>query len=199
MHKSLGSRCYYPILEGCVKLHGAIFRLLSNICTKFRGSLQNNSFCSGLANTVLVLLATFSVSYKAVSTFSKGWSTFPVQRRKIHQGLENLHLHAWLLSGIPSKREIFFTEQPSVSQGHSDNLKELFMTPNGKFSVLGISWNNFILFHLLCNSKRFFSYILEEISCTSSNIKGYRSTIARTTCLSGWSDFGDNEFLSFMI
>ncbi|CAG2225207.1 unnamed protein product [Mytilus edulis] len=50
--------------------------------------------------------------------------------RKLHQGLENLHLHAWLLSGIPSEREAFLTEKPSVSRDQSDNLQEQCMTPN---------------------------------------------------------------------
>ena len=36
---------------------------------------------------------------------------------QIHQGLDNLHhMHAWLLSGIPTERETFLKEQPSVSQ-----------------------------------------------------------------------------------
>ncbi|CAG2199019.1 unnamed protein product [Mytilus edulis] len=35
--------------------------------------------------------------------------------RKLHQGLENLHLHAWLLSGIPSEREAFLTEKRVTS------------------------------------------------------------------------------------
>ncbi|VDI25971.1 Hypothetical predicted protein [Mytilus galloprovincialis] len=72
--------------------------------------------------------------------------------RKLHQGLENLHLHAWLLSGIPSEREAFLREQPSVSQDQSDNLQEQFMTPNGLFSVLGVCRSRLIHSLLLYNS-----------------------------------------------
>ncbi|VDI53085.1 Hypothetical predicted protein [Mytilus galloprovincialis] len=66
--------------------------------------------------------------------------------------LENLHLHAWLLSGIPSEREAFLREQPSVSQDQSDNLQEQFMTPNGLFSVLGVCRSRLIHSLLLYNS-----------------------------------------------
>ncbi|VDI31922.1 Hypothetical predicted protein [Mytilus galloprovincialis] len=72
--------------------------------------------------------------------------------RKLHQGLENLHLHAWLLSGIPSEREAFLREQPSVSQDQSDNLQEQFMTPNGLSSVLGVCRSRLIHSLLLYNS-----------------------------------------------
>ena len=35
--------------------------------------------------------------------------------KKLHQGLEKLHLHAWLLSGRLSDREAFLKKQPSAS------------------------------------------------------------------------------------
>ena len=72
--------------------------------------------------------------------------------RKLHQGLQNLHLHAWLLSGIPSEREAFLREQPSVSQDQSDNLQEQFMTQNGLSSVLGVCRSRLIHSLLLYNS-----------------------------------------------
>ncbi|CAG2207515.1 unnamed protein product [Mytilus edulis] len=78
--------------------------------------------------------------------------------RKLHQGLENLHLHAWLLSGIPSEREAFLREQPSVSQDQSDNLQEQFMTPNGLSSVLGVCRSRLIhslsLYNTLATGRR---------------------------------------------
>ncbi|VDI81493.1 Hypothetical predicted protein [Mytilus galloprovincialis] len=120
--------------------------------------------------------------------------------RKLHQGLENLHLHAWLLSGIPSEREAFLREQPSVSQDQSDNLQEQFMTPNGLSSVLGVCRSRLI--HSLFTVQQladFFLYLFEEKGYSPSTIKGYRSAIARTISLSGGSDFGDNEFLSLLI
>ncbi|VDI72623.1 Hypothetical predicted protein [Mytilus galloprovincialis] len=120
--------------------------------------------------------------------------------RKLHQGLENLHLHAWLLSGIPSEREAFLREQPSVSQDQSDNLQE--QCYDSKWSIF-CTW---------CLSKQidpitvtvqqladFFLHLFEEKGYSPSTIKGYRSAIARTISLSGGSDFGDNEFLSLLI
>ncbi|VDI20410.1 Hypothetical predicted protein [Mytilus galloprovincialis] len=175
--------------------------LLQRSCTKdSEGSLQDHSYCSGLAKTVLVPRTTTSVLCEAFVLPLREDLLSQFKGRKLHQGLENLHLHAWLLSGIPSEREAFLREQPSVSQDQSDNLQEQFMTPNGQFSVLGVIRKQIDPLTVTVQQLAdFFFYLCEEKGYSPSTIKGYRSAIARTISLSGGSDFGDNEFLSLLI
>ena len=72
--------------------------------------------------------------------------------RKIHQGLEKLHLHAWLLSGLPSDREAFLTTQPNASPEQLDALQVPYMTPSGQFSVLGVHQGKLIRSKSLSNN-----------------------------------------------
>jgi hypothetical protein len=95
--------------------------------------------------------------------------------KKLHQGLEKLHLHAWLLSGRLSDREAFLKKQPSASLEQLDSQQGQYMTQNGQSFVLGV-----------CQNK--------DKGYTPSTIKGYRSAIARTIHLSGGPDFGSDEF-----
>jgi hypothetical protein len=43
--------------------------------------------------------------------------------RILHPNPENLHLHAWLLSGRESDRKVFLSEQPTTSLRLSDSLE----------------------------------------------------------------------------
>jgi hypothetical protein len=95
--------------------------------------------------------------------------------KKLHQGLEKLHLDAWLLSGRLSDREAFLKKQPSASLEQLDSQQGQYMTQNGQSFVLGV-----------CQNK--------DKGYTPSTIKGYRSAIARTIHLSGGADFGSDEF-----
>jgi hypothetical protein len=121
------------------------------------------------------------------------------KRKKLHQGLEKLHLHAWLLSGHLSDREAFLKKQPSTS------LEQLRQSTR---AIYDSKWS---IFCSWCLSKQidplsitaqqlaeFFLYLFEDKGYTPSTIKGYRSAIARTIHLSGGPDFGSDEFLSLM-
>jgi hypothetical protein len=54
-----------------------------------------------------------------------------IQGEKLHQGLEKLHLHAWLLSGRLSDREAFLKKQPGASMEQLDSQQGHYMTQNG--------------------------------------------------------------------
>ncbi|VDI70318.1 Hypothetical predicted protein [Mytilus galloprovincialis] len=123
--ESLGSRCY----EGNVQLHVPSFSSSS----KDLAQDSEGSYCSGLATTVLVPRTTTSVLCEASSSSSKRGSTVSIQRKKTASGSfqsESPSARLVSLSGIPSEREAFLREQPSVSQDQSDNLQEQCMTPN---------------------------------------------------------------------
>ena len=104
------------------------------------------------------------------------------KRKKLHQGLEKLHLHAWLLSGHLSDREAFLKKQPSTS------LEQLRQSTR---AIYDSKWS---IFCSWCLSKQidplsitaqqlaeFFLYLFEDKGYTPSTIKGYRSAIARKT------------------
>ncbi|CAG2189566.1 unnamed protein product [Mytilus edulis] len=85
--ESLGSRCYDPILEGNVQLHVPSFSSSSkDLAQDSEGSLQDHSYCSGLATTVLVPRTTTSVLCEASSSSSKRGSTVSIQRKKTASG-----------------------------------------------------------------------------------------------------------------
>lgn len=72
--------------------------------------------------------------------------------RVVHQNPENLHLHAWLLSGITSEREAFLKEQPSTLQNQSEIPQMWSMTPSGQSSLIGVVNGKLIRSKLLYNS-----------------------------------------------
>jgi hypothetical protein len=113
--------------------------------------------------------------------------------KKLHQGLEKLHLHLWLLSGRLSEKATKCTSG-AVRQSTG--------------AIYDSKWSIFCSWYL---SKQidplsitaqqlaeFFLYLFEDKGYTPSTIKGYWSTIARTIHLSGGPDFGSDEFLSLM-
>ena len=56
----------------------------------------------------------------------------------LHPHPENLHLHAWLLSGKASDRKVFLKELPTTSLEPSDNPQDLSMMLSGTSSLLGV-------------------------------------------------------------
>jgi hypothetical protein len=65
--------------------------------------------------------------------------------KKLHQGLEKLNLHAWLLSGRLSDIEAFLKKQPSASLEQLDCQQGQYKTQNGQSFVLGVCQNKLIL------------------------------------------------------
>ncbi|XP_071123792.1 uncharacterized protein [Mytilus edulis] len=53
-----------------------------------------------------------------------------IKGKVLYQNPEKLHLHAWLLSGLASEREVFLKEQPSISQSLSETPLALSMMQN---------------------------------------------------------------------
>ncbi|CAG2222306.1 unnamed protein product [Mytilus edulis] len=61
-----------------------------------------------------------------------------IKGKVLYQNPEKLHLHAWLLSGLASEREVFLKEQPSISQSLSETPLALSMMQNGQSSQIGV-------------------------------------------------------------
>ena len=82
--------------------------------------------------------------------------------KKLHQGLVKLHLHAWLLSGRQSDREVFLKMQPSAFLEQLDSQQGQYMTQNGQSFVLGVCQNKLILsVSLLSNYLNYFCTFLK--------------------------------------
>ncbi|CAG2256905.1 unnamed protein product [Mytilus edulis] len=177
--ESLGSRCYDPILEGNVQLHVPSFSSSSkDLAQDSEGSLQDHSYCSGLATTVLVPRTTTSVLCEASSSSSKRGSTDSIQRKKTASGSRESP-SACLVTVRNSLRKGGFSE------GAIKRISGSVRQSTGAVYCPTVSG--------------FFLHLFEEKGYSPSTIKGYRSAIARTISLSGGSDFGDNEFLSLLI
>ncbi|VDI49919.1 Hypothetical predicted protein [Mytilus galloprovincialis] len=56
----------------------------------------------------------------------------------LHPNPEKLHLFAWLLSGIASRREVFLNAQPDISPEQSEIPLTSSMMPSGLSSVVGV-------------------------------------------------------------
>ena len=62
-----------------------------------------------------------------------------VQRKTwMHRNPGMYNYHAWMLSGIPSKREAFLRRLPTESQSHNDLLPDPSTMGSGENSVLGV-------------------------------------------------------------
>ncbi|XP_071160985.1 uncharacterized protein [Mytilus edulis] len=62
-----------------------------------------------------------------------------IKGKVLYQNPEKLHLHAWLLSGLASEREVFLKEQPSISQSLSETPLALSMMQNGQSSQIALA------------------------------------------------------------
>ncbi|CAG2244243.1 unnamed protein product [Mytilus edulis] len=201
LRESLGSRCYDPILEGNVQLHVPSFSSSSkDLAQDSEGSLQDHSYCSGLATTVLVPRTTTSVLCEASSSSSKRGSTVSIQRKKTASGSRE----------SPSARLV--TVRNSLRKGGFSEGATKRISGSVRQSTGAVYDSKWSIFCTWCLSKQidpitvtvqqladFFLHLFEEKGYSPSTIKGYRSAIARTISLSGGSDFGDNEFLSLLI
>jgi hypothetical protein len=72
--------------------------------------------------------------------------------RILHPNPENLHLHAWLLSGRESDRKVFLSEQPTTSLRLSDSLQRLSTMQSGQSSLIGVLDGKLILSKSLYNN-----------------------------------------------
>ena len=142
--ESLGSGCNDHLLERDVQLHlPTISSSPQDFTQDKRGWLQDHSNSSGLAKTILVPGCPTIIVCKTAS--SSGDLLSQLKGKKLHQGLEKLHLHAWLLSGRLSDREAFLKKQPSASLEQLDRQQGQYMTQNGQAFVLGVCQNTLIL------------------------------------------------------
>ena len=118
----------------------------------------------------------------------------------LHPNPEKLHLFAWLLLGITSKREVF-------TEGAARHLSRAVRDSTN--IVYDAKWT---IFCTWCSEKEvdpfqisvqqladFLIFLFEEKRLSPSTIKGYRSAISRTIHLSGGPDFGSDEFISLLV
>ncbi|VDI54756.1 Hypothetical predicted protein [Mytilus galloprovincialis] len=70
----------------------------------------------------------------------------------LHPNPEKLHLFAWLLSGIASRREVFLNAQPDISPEQSEIPLTSSMMPSGLSSVVGVVRRKLILSKFLYNN-----------------------------------------------
>ena len=72
--------------------------------------------------------------------------------RILHPNPENLHLHAWLLSGRESDWKVFLLEEPTTSLRLSDSLQRLSTIQSDQSSLIGVMDGKLILSKSLFNN-----------------------------------------------
>lgn len=199
--QSLGGGCSEHFLEGNVQLHLSSFPPSeSNSGKNSSGILQDHSYSSGLAETVLVSRTSTSVMCETSSPSIESRSSISVQRKKVFSK-PGTSSSARL---VAVRRSI---SQKGFSQGATDRISRSVRPSTGL--VYDSKWS---IFSAWCFSKQidplrvsvqqladFFLFLFEEKGYTPATIKGYRSAISRTIHLSGGPDFGHNEHLSLLI
>ena len=195
--ESLVSGCNDHLLERDVQLHlPTISSSPQDFTQDERGWLQDHSYSSSLANAILVPGSPTIIVCKTVSSSLRGDLLFQFKGKKLHQGLENLHLHAWLLSGCLSDRGLSEKATKCISGAVRESTGVIFDSTWSIFCSLCLSKQIDPLSITAQQLADFFLYLFEDKGYTLSPIKGYRS--ARTIHLSGGPDFGSDEFLSLM-
>ena len=199
--EGLGSGCNVTVLERDVQLHfPSLSPSVEDSAQDSQGWLQDHSYCSGLAKTVLVSGSSSSVVCKTSSSSCKDRSSFSVQRKETSSG-----------SGeTPSSRLV--AVRNSLRKGGFSDRATKRISGSVRRSTGAVYDSKWSIFCTWCQSKQvdplsataqqladFLVFLFEEKGFTPSTIKGYRSAVARTIHLSGGPDFGKNEFLSLLI
>lgn len=199
--QSFSSGCNVFRLEGDVFLHVSSFSPPSQDFTQNQGrNLQDHSYCSSMAKTILVSRSSSTVLCETNSASSQERSFVSIQRQE--SSSESFQ--------PPSTRMV--TVRESLRQdGFSDRAAKRISSSVRKSTgaIYDSKWN---IFCSWCRSKEidplavtvqqlaeFLVYLFEDKGFSPSTIKGYRSALSRTIALSGGPDFGKNEFLSLMV
>ena len=122
-----------------------LLKNMSDFTQDKRGWLQDHSYRSGLAKTILVSGSSTIIVCRTVRLPLRGDLLYQFKGKKLHQGLEKLHLHTWLLSGLLSDREAFLKKQESAFLEQLDSQQGQYMTQNGQSYVLDVCQNKLIL------------------------------------------------------
>jgi hypothetical protein len=196
----LGSGCNDYLLERDVQLHlPTISSSPQDFTQDKRGWLQDHSYSSGLAKTILVPGSPTIIVCKTASSFLERRYFVSIQGKEASSRPGE----------TPSARKVAVRtsiRQRVVSEKATKRISGAVRQSTG--AIYDSKWS---IFCSWCLSKQidplritarqlaeFFLYLFEDKGYTPSTIKGYRSAIARTTYLSGGPDFGSDEFLSLM-
>ena len=165
-----------------------------------RNSLQDHSYCTGLAKTSLVLGSTASVLCTSSSTSFECRPSLSIQRQS-GASEPRKSSSARLASLRDNLRKRGFSEGATkhLTKSVRDSTNVVYDAKWTIFSnwCCGRQINPFqVTVQQLAD---FLVYLFDTKGLSPSTIKGYRSAISRTIALSGGSDFGNNEFISLLI
>lgn len=199
--QSLCSRRNVNQLERDVLLH--VSPLSSSSKNSLQDSnrfLQEHSYCSSVAKTVVVPRSSPSLLCETSSSSPQGRSVVSVQGQKTSSGSTQSSSSRLVIVGESLRKEGF--SERAARRISSSVRKSTGAIYDSKWSIF-CSW---------CRSREidpvsvsvqqladFFVYLFEDKGYSPSTIKGYRSALSRTISLLGGPDFGKNEVLSRMI
>lgn len=195
------SRRNEPILERNVRVRLPSFQVsLPSTSENSRGKLQDHSYCSSMAKTVLVsrpsapimCLSSSSTSETRPSVSNQGQGSLSKSRKTSSTRLASLRVSLrkrgfsegatkHLTKSVRDSTSIVYDAKWSI---FSDWCSEREIDP---FQVTVQQLADFLVF------------LFESKGLCPSTIKGYRSAISRTIHISGGPDFGINEHISLLV
>ncbi|CAG2234799.1 unnamed protein product [Mytilus edulis] len=190
-----------PILERNVRVRLPSFQVsLPSTSENSRGKLQDHSYCSSMAKTVLVsrpsapimCLSSSSTSETRPSVSNQGQGSLSKSRKTSSTRLASLRVSLrkrgfsegatkHLTKSVRDSTSIVYDAKWSI---FSDWCSEREIDP---FQVTVQQLADFLVF------------LFESKGLCPSTIKGYRSAISRTIHISGGPDFGINEHISLLV
>ena len=199
--EGISSGCIEHLLERDVQLHlSSLSPTEQNFAQNKEGWLQDHSYCSGMAKTVLVSGDSPVVVCKTSSPSSERGPTFSVQGKKTVSRVGKT-ASSRLVAVRKSIRQRGFSESATkrISGAVRPSTGAIY---DSKWSIF-CSWCLQREIDPLRASAQqvadFLVFLFEEKGYSPSTIKGYKSAITRTILLSGGPDLANNEFLSLLI
>ena len=199
--EGVGSGCYEHLLERDVQLHlSSLSPSEQNFVQNQVGWLQDHSYSSGLAKTVLVSGDSPVVMCKTSLPSSERGPTFSVQGKKTVSRV-----------GKTSSSRLVTVRKSIRQRGFSENATKR-ISGAVRPSTGAIYDSKWSIFCSWCMQREidplrvsaqqvadFLVFLFEDKGYTPSTIKGYKSAISRTIHLSGGPDLANNEFLSLLV
>ena len=190
-----------PILERNVRVRLPSFQVsLPSTSENSRGKLQDHSYCSSMAKTVLVsrpsapfmCVSSSSTSETRPSVSNQGQGSLSKSRKTSSTRLASLRV---------SLRKRGFSEGATkhLTKSVRDSTSIVY---DAKWSIFSdwCSEREIDPFQVTVQQlAHFLVFLFESKGLCPSTIKGYRSAISRTIHISGGPDFGINEHISLLV
>lgn len=199
--ESICSRCNESLLGESICLCFSSLPLSGPSSSEDRGlGLSDHTYCSGMAETGLVLRSSSSVMCQPSSSSQTGRSVVTAQRKGSSSQ-----------SREPTSSRLVSVRNNLTKRGFSESAAR-HLSRSVRESTNIVYDAKWTIFSHWCSQQEidpfqvsiqqladFLVFLFEDKKLAPSTIKGYRSAISKTISLSGGQDFSTNDFLSLLV